>query len=1429
MKKWNWLLIALLAGAVTVLDLAASVRLREPNDESHEATFARGALQQRLLMMRDARGRIATDAFMHAKGQADRLRARHRNTAPGSGVAQPSSIVALPTTTTAATTLSGSSAWSWLGPVATGGRLRTIAISPANPELIFIGSAGGGIWKSTDAGATWTACDDFMPALSVSSIVFDPKDPNVLYAATGEGFGNADEIAGAGIFKSTDGGLTWPQLPGTALSVSGHFRYTDRLALSNDGSVLLAATSDGVYRSTDGGTSFVNTAPAGSYRQVVFSPADPTQAVATDGGAVLSTRDAGQTWAVASGFAGIPSTSRIEVAYSKSDGSIYASVDYSGGQLYRSFDGGASFIPIASNIADFLGDQGWYDDTIWVNPRDPNDIVVGGVNLYQSQDGGSTLTTMQLYPLHVDHHVIVEDPGFDDATDSTVYVGNDGGLFRTTDLRHTVAGSSGTWKSLNNGLGITQFYGVDANLASGTLIGGTQDTATQRYSGGSWFSGFSGDTGIVVADQFDSSRFYLDMQWAAPYRTTDGGATWQSIGSGITDGQETNFISPVALDPNDRHRFYIGKGALWRTDDVMASDPAFFSAAPVAPAGSDNYVSAIAVQPGNSDVVWLARNNGDVSRTTNGTSTTPSWTMVNNFGNAVSRILIDPADPNSVFVTRGGFQPDNVWHSTDGGATWTAAAGSGDTALPEAPVYDVAIDPANRTTIFAATEVGVFESLDAGTTWDTADGLGPANTRVTAMFWMGGTLIAATHGRGVWALAVNPSSGAPAMAASPSSVTFASQGVGTTSAPQTVTIGNPGGAGLSIQSVSIAGPDGADFALASDVCSGTTVAPGASCAVQVTFSPTASGSRSGALEVADTAAGSPHSVALAGTGGAAGALPGGWTDADVGAVGVAGNAMASGGTFTVQGSGADVWGTADALNYTYLPLSGDGKIVARVATVSSGANWVKAGVMIRGSLSPSSAQAFMLVSSAKGVAFQRRTSDGNTSVSTAGSSSTAPHWVELERSGNVITASESVDGTTWTVVGSDTFTLPSVAYIGLGVSSHDNTQLATATFDNVSATAALTAAGGLPSGWTDADIGMTDAPGSASYGSGTFTVNGAGADVWGAADALNYTYLPLSGDGWLIARVATISNQANWVKAGVMIRDSLSPSAAQAFMLVSSGKGVAFQRRLADGNTSVSSSGSTSSAPWWVKIVRTGSTISGYESPDGATWTLVGTDTFTMGASGFIGLGVSSHVDGTLATATFDNVSSSLARSGGLPSGWSQSDIGSVPLAGSGSATAGTFSATGSGADIWGTADAFHYVYGTLSGDGSIVARVASVQAGVSSWVKAGVMIRETLDAGSAHALMLVSAGKGVAFQRRETTDGGSVSTSGSLSAAPRWVKLTRSGSIFSAYESPDGTTWTLVGTDSIPMATTVYVGLAVTSHSTAASATATFDNVSIE
>ena len=232
-----------------------------------------------------------------------------------------------------------------------------------------------------------------------------------------------------------------------------------------------------------------------------------------------------------------------------------------------------------------------------------------------------------------------------------------------------------------------------------------------------------------------------------------------------------------------------------------------------------------------------------------------------------------------------------------------------------------------------------------------------------------------------------------------------------------------------------------------------------------------------------------------------------------------------------------------------------------------------------------------------------------------------------------------------TLLGSDTTAPYTFTWNNVAAGTYSLTAVAT---DNGNASTTSTpvsitvngAPSGLPSGWSHADVGATGATGAASFGNGTYTVSGAGADVWGTADAFHYAYRSLTGDGSIVARVTSVQNVNAWTKAGVMMRNSLSASAAQAFQLVafSPTKGVPFQRRTSDGDISSSTPGSQSTAPRWVKLVRSGNTITGYESADGTTWTLVGSDTFVMGTNVLVGLGVSSHVAGTTASATFDNV-----------------------------------------------------------------------------------------------------------------------------------------------------------------------------------------------
>ena len=305
-----------------------------------------------------------------------------------------------------------------------------------------------------------------------------------------------------------------------------------------------------------------------------------------------------------------------------------------------------------------------------------------------------------------------------------------------------------------------------------------------------------------------------------------------------------------------------------------------------------------------------------------------------------------------------------------------------------------------------------------------------------------------------------------------------------------------------------------------------------------------------------------------------------------------------------------------------------------------------------------------------------------------------------------------------------------------------------------------------------------------------------------------------SGTGSGTVAVSAAANPAGARTATVTIGDQLFTATQGA---------AACSYAISPASQSVGAGGGTAAV-----TLTTGSWC-GWSAASDATWLTFtsassGTGSATIAASAAANGGPART--GTITAAGLISTVSQAASA--LPDGWTSQDVGAVGKAGSSAFdwSTNTFTIKGAGADVWGAADAFQFAYRQMTGDGVVVARVASVS-NTAAWVKAGVMIRETLDPGSTHAFMLASYSKGLAFQRRTVTGGTTVSTAGAAVVAPYWVKLERAGSTFNAYSSPDGATWTLVGTDTIPMASTVYVGLAVSSHTTGALATATFDNVS--
>jgi regulation of enolase protein 1 (concanavalin A-like superfamily) len=365
------------------------------------------------------------------------------------------------------------------------------------------------------------------------------------------------------------------------------------------------------------------------------------------------------------------------------------------------------------------------------------------------------------------------------------------------------------------------------------------------------------------------------------------------------------------------------------------------------------------------------------------------------------------------------------------------------------------------------------------------------------------------------------------------------------------------------------------------------------------------------------------------------AVPSPWVAADIGTPALAGSTTYASGVFTVKAAGTDIWGTSDQFRFVYQPITGDVEVIARVDSITAADPWSKAGVMIRASLSPNAANGMMFVSAANGMKFQRRTATSGVSVSTAGPVVAAPRWVRMVRTGTTLTASTSSDGQTWATTGTDTIPLGSVAYVGLAVTSHNNSVLTTAGLSQVKVIAASTSTA-IPSTQTAANIGSPAIPGTVTYNQGTYTVKSAGLDIWNTADQFHYIYQQVTGDVDVSIRLRSITAAHAWSKSGVMIRESLSPGSRHAFALLSATRGYAFHRRIDPNGFTLGATGVTGVPPGWVRLVRTGNTIQGFRSADGVNWISLGSDVVPMGTTVYVGIATTSHNTAAATTAVLD-------------------------------------------------------------------------------------------------------------------------------------------------------------------------------------------------
>lgn len=741
----------MLARSLGLLALLIGASCSTASESDEAADFPSDAAVWRQRRYEDEHGRIPPRAWQTALEARERTVAASALMPAAGGVAR--------------------GAWVERGPSNVAGRSVALVIDPRNTQHVFAGSVSGGLWRSTNAGTTWSLVDGWWANLSVGALTMDPSNPDVLYVGTGEGFYSLAHplrsfshfVRGAGVLKSTDGGQTWTLLPATT-----SWQAVTRIAVSpTDSSLLLASRRPGgIARSTDGGQTWTDVAPADTSYQVAFDPNDATKVVAhlapasVQSHRVVTSTDAGLTWQPAvSGLNSVAGeNSRIELCYARSSpGVVFASVGGSG-SVWRSADGGRTWVQRGSGTG-----ASYYYNCIWVDPTNENLVVVGALHIRRSSNGGNSFSQisngyiMTVEP-HPDVHAIVNDPGYNGTSNRKVYFATDGGLHVANDILAAASGGNG-WRDLDVSMHSTQFYAAAGHATGDLVVGGAQDNGTLRVRGTSQTANlvFGGDGMQVQIDPTNASYVFGEYQWLGVFRSTNGGSSANSIFSGISDAgsaSTANFVAPLRLDPNDSLRLYGGAARLWRTNNARAGNVAWS----IVKADVGSLISAVAITPGSADVVYVGHNDGRVYRTTNGTAGSPTWVAMDDNGatnplpnRVVTRLIVDPTTPTTVYATLGGFAADNVWCSNDRGGTWLAVTGTAPLALPPAPVYGLAVHPEDGSVLYAATEVGVFTSDDRGAHWS-ARNEGPANVVCEEITFMHGArrLVLATLGRGLW-------------------------------------------------------------------------------------------------------------------------------------------------------------------------------------------------------------------------------------------------------------------------------------------------------------------------------------------------------------------------------------------------------------------------------------------------------------------------------------------------------------------------------------------------------------------------------------------------------------------------------------------------------------------------------------------------------
>ncbi|HET7152622.1 MAG TPA: T9SS type A sorting domain-containing protein [Candidatus Kapabacteria bacterium] len=663
------------------------------------------------------------------------------------------------------------------------GRITAIVLSPGHPDTILAGAADGGIWRSIDGGNNFSPTFDDAPTLSIGSLAFDPVHPNIAYAGTGEVNANLDSYPGVGLYKSTDAGATWQATGLSAVpylsSIVINPQNTNELFVAGMGALEAPDTVGGVFHSTDGGNSWGKIFSPGDSVGVIdlkyLPTATPILLCAAwqrlGGGGQFGARSAvyrstnmGRSWNKVAG--GLPEsdslTGRIAIATALSNPNVvYAAIEEEHlqgnfliddfGGIYKSTDAGISWMAVSGYPGtqyDYRSGQGWYNKTLAVNPLDENAVLFGDIEMYYTTDAGTTWANISnAYGspnnTHADQHAIA----YNILDTATIFAGNDGGIYK---IRFDSA-----WQFLP--IPVTQFYSsaIDSNRAW-FAIGGTQDNGLLLYNDTTttdWKQprALFGDMASIGINPSNSGTIFAEHTYMRIVFTGDGvdksmngGFSWINMSAGI-GGNDAAAVPPLLYDLRDTNTLYTATDKVYRTTNGGGEWSAISSRLMNDTFG---FITTLAISA-NSEIFIAGANDGTMSLSTNGGS---AWQTITSPvpGAWVASVLYDDVSGSLYAGMANSNSMQNLYRSTNEGSSWQSLSAPASN-FPPVSVNAIVVDDKNDSIIIAGTDVGVYVTRDLGGSWEPL-GAGLPHAAVAQLNINRRTRIlrAATHGRDMW-------------------------------------------------------------------------------------------------------------------------------------------------------------------------------------------------------------------------------------------------------------------------------------------------------------------------------------------------------------------------------------------------------------------------------------------------------------------------------------------------------------------------------------------------------------------------------------------------------------------------------------------------------------------------------------------------------